>query len=153
MIKQFAAGSNTQKGRGLNSNAMAMMRPLVTLTATALAVLFTLVFRGYLLREFVGQTANTFFTPWGLLEAGFVFLLSLCLLAIVARSTRSTRFVFGAAVLYFVSITWPGAIWIQHPGSLGDALAAYTAVYLSQIAVVLALIVVLVSPMSRFAKA
>jgi hypothetical protein len=130
-----------------------MKRALLTFAATALALVATLLFRGYLLREFAGQSANTLFAPWNLLEAGFVFFVSLCLLAIVSRLTRSSRYVGGSAALYFVCITWPGATWFHHPGgSVADALTTYVAVYLSEVAVALALALALLYLKIRHAK-
>lgn len=129
-----------------------MKRALLTFAVTAIALVATLLFRGYLLHDFVGQTAYTLFAPFNLLDAGFVFLVTLCLLTIVYRLTRSTWFVAGSTVLYIVCITWPGATWFHLPDSVGDVLTTYVAVYLSQIAAVLALALVLFYGRRRHAK-
>jgi hypothetical protein len=128
-----------------------MKRALLTLGATALAVYATLLFRGYTLHEYAGKGAvrGTFYSPWAMLEAGFVFLTTLCLFAAVARFARSSWFVLCAAALYCISITWPGRVWHRHPESIVDAPKIYPAVYLSEIAAAIALIAVLVYSWSR----
>jgi hypothetical protein len=126
-----------------------MKRTLLTLGATALAVFATLLFRGYLLREFSGQRAGTLYSPWALLDAGFIFITTVCLFTFVAVFARSSWFVLCSAAVYGLSIAWPGGVWLRHPESLGEALSIYPAVYLSEIALVAALLAVLVCFRSR----
>lgn len=135
------------------SNVRAMKRMLLTVAATAVALEATFLFRGYLLREYAGQTADTRFPPWNLLEAGFVFFLTIGLLAVVSRLTSSPRFVVGSAALYIVCISWPGATVSHQHGSLTFLLTTYVAVYLTEAAAVFALALVLLRHRIRHARA
>jgi hypothetical protein len=119
-----------------------MRRTLLTLIATVIALVVTLVCRTYVLSSFAGQSSNTLFAPWVLLEASFVFLAALCLFAIVWRWARQYACLIMSATVYLVGTLPASSTWLQHPASFGDAFGTYLAVFLPQVAVVSALLIV-----------
>ena len=129
-----------------------MRRVLLTLAASALAVMFTLACQDLISAAFSEQTSSTLFAPWILLKACVSFLTALCLFFAVWYLTKTYALLIASAFVYFV-LTLPASItWLHHPSSLGDSVVSYTAVFLSQLAVVMALIAVFIYSKSRYAK-
>ncbi len=119
-----------------------MRRVLPTLIATMAALGATFLYRDYVSGSFAGQSSNSLFTPWILLEACFVLFAALSLFFVVWHRTKSSAFLLLSACTYFVGILPTDMVFLQHPVALGDALATYTAVFLPQIAAVAAFLVV-----------
>lgn len=129
-----------------------MRRALLTLIATVVALLVTLLCRPYVLTAFAGQSSNSLFAPWVLWEAGVVLLVALSLFLVVWNWTKTCVLLISSAIAYVVCTLPTSAMWLEHPDSLGDAVAMYTAVFLPQIAVAVAFLMVFFYSKSQRAK-
>lgn len=120
------------------------MRPtLITLIAAAVGVFGTLVFRDLLLAWFAGQSSNSLFAPWVLIEGVFVFVIALSLFFFVARCTKShsSLLLLVAAIAYILG-TLPTSVWFSpQPIPQISVFATYLAAFLPQLASCLALLI------------
>lgn len=122
------------------------MRPtLITLIATAVGVFTTLVFRDLLLAWFSGQSSNSIFAPWVLVEGVFVFVVALSLFFFVGRRAKShsSFWLWVAAIAYIIG-TLPTSVWLSSRSIPPlDAFTTYLAIFLPQFASCLALFIAL----------
>lgn len=129
-----------------------MRRGLPALIATAVAWAITLLCRSYVLTAFAGPSSNTLLAPWILWEAGVVLLVALSLFLVVWHWTKTRSWLISSAIAYVVCTLPTSAMWLGHPDSLGEAVTTYAAVFLLQVAVVVALLMVLFYSKSKRAK-
>ncbi len=120
------------------------MRPtLITLIATIVAAFGTLVFRDLLLAWFAGQSSNSLFAPWVLIEGAFVFIVALSLFSFFARCVKShTSLLLLVSAITYILGTLPTSFWLSpQPHPLHDVGVTIFAAFFSQFASCLALLI------------